>query len=199
MTDIGTFVPTGYSIGANLSTNPVSLLQIGDAPTVKGVFTLNNGKVAGKSAACIYSISGNGGSTLAALEPVVIFGREGVSLQSWANFATVKIGRYEDPSTGSGYQSRTAISLCASHENLDAEGNASPELMRWLSGGWTIQNLPTTAPTDSLIADGQCTLINNGGVPTLRSRSGSTYTNTPLGSGSGPYAAFYNYKQRRHE
>ncbi len=180
---------TGYSIvngnfignvgiGATTATTPATLFQVRSTPIDSGTLTF-------RSAAFIKSLNTNGGTSLAAAEPALILGREGVSGQAYANFAEMRIARYENVGT----LSRTRLDIALSH---GAPDNSSPVVASLLSNGNVGINTPdqfgsgagvvgvlnaTTAPSTNPSGGG--VLYVQAGALKYRGSSGTVTTIAP--------------------
>jgi hypothetical protein len=109
-------------LGAGVTAIPFTnrpLAQVGNFPTISGALALNSWNGTGVRVPLFVACpSHNGGSTPAAAQPAVIFGREGVNGQAYGNFAEIKLRRYEH----SGVNSRTAMSVALTHGSNAAAG-----------------------------------------------------------------------------
>src|SRR6478609_6943832 len=79
----------------------------------------------------IVSKTNNGGTTLATAEPVLNLVRNGVSNQSWSNFATFYLSRYENV----GINARTQLDISLSHDGLTANQDVNIKVLRLRSDG----------------------------------------------------------------
>jgi hypothetical protein len=119
-------------VGGGLTSVPFtnrSLIQAGNFPTIGGAYSLSSWAGTGVRvpffAVCP---TNNGGSTPAAAQVVAVLGREGVNSQAYANFAEIKLRRYEH----SGVNARTAMTIALTH---GSNASAGTDVLDILSDG----------------------------------------------------------------
>ena len=84
----------------------------------------------------VVSKTNNGGQAISAPEPVLNLVRNGVGAQSWSNFATFYLSRYEN----SGISARTQLDISLTHDDLTLGADVNAKVLRLRSDGTLFQN-----------------------------------------------------------
>ncbi|MCL5667077.1 MAG: tail fiber domain-containing protein [Patescibacteria group bacterium] len=144
ITQTYTYTPVAFyngNLGVQVAA-PDAELQVNSMPVNKGSYSLSNWNSTGSRAAAFFATpNNNGGNSLASAEPALILGREGVTGQSYANFAEFKLAHYEV----SGTDARTRMDIALTHGAGDAAGT---NVMSLLSNGNV--GIGTTSPSQKL-------------------------------------------------
>lgn len=135
-------VGLGFPVaGSGLVAN-VARAHIGRVPDTVESYSLNNWNATGEQIAAFFSaVATNGGASPGPSVPVLTLHRRGVDFVTYANYADLKLRRYEH----SGSTSRTALDFSLTHGDADAVGT---DILSLLSGGRV--GIRTLLPTASL-------------------------------------------------
>ncbi len=157
-------VDAAGNVGVGTS-SPGARLQVLSAPTDFGSYSLTSWNGTGSAvSAFIKSPNNNGGSSPTTAEPALVLGRDGVSGQAYANYAELKISRWENNSTNA----RTRLDFALTHGVGDAAGT---NIMSLRSDGRV--GIGTTTPGSELqIGDG-----TGSRTITMRAADGNTNAN----------------------